>query len=287
MNIEFRLNGRALPGARTMFPLARRCLLFWAVCLILGWGAVGKSWSAETPVVTPPAKEKFEIYLLMGQSNMVGRDTRTLAEQVDNPQVLALNGDGQWVVAHEPMHVGGTGIGPGIPFALEMLKANPGVTIGLVPCAVGGTSLAHWVKGADLYEKAISRAKIAATAGVIKGVLWHQGEADTGYEKKAQVYEAHLAQMFKDLRADLGVPGLPIVVGQLGEFLTTEKYPYVDTIRAALKHLPSVVPGVGYADSAGLGHKGDHLHFSADAQNAMGARYAHAMLELQKPPVTR
>lgn len=232
-----------------------------------------------------PNRESFHIYLLMGQSNMVGRDTRTLAAQVDNPRVLALNAEGRWVVARDPIHarVGRIepGAGPGIPFALEMLKADPNVTIGLVPCAVGGSPLRRWVKGADLYEQAVSRGRAAARDGRIKGVLWHQGEADTSKQENAEDYETRLAQMFRDLRQDLGLADLPIVVGQLGDFLTAEKYPYVEKVRGAIRHVPAVVPGVGYADSAGLGHKGDDLHFSADAERELGARFARAMRELQ------
>ena len=237
---------------------------------------------ATQVAVPPPARESFHVYLLMGQSNMVGRDTRPLASQVDNPRVLALDGEGRWVVAREPMHVGGTGIGPGIPFALEMLKADPKVVIGLVPCAVGGTPLRRWVKGGDLYERCVSRAKAAARDGHIKGVLWHQGESDTNKKENAETYETRLAQMFRDLRQDLGLPELPIVVGQLGEFLTPEKYPYVERVRGAIGHVPAVVQGVGYADSKGLGHKGDTLHFSAEAERELGARFARSMRELQR-----
>ena len=95
----------------------------------------------NSAAVKPPAKDKFHIYLLMGQSNMAGRDTRTLASQVDSPRVLALNAEGQWVVARDPLHPkqGRTepGMGPGIPFATEMIKTQPDITVGLVPCAVG------------------------------------------------------------------------------------------------------------------------------------------------------
>ena len=242
---------------------------------------------SEPRTVAPPDRDNFHVYLLMGQSNMVGRDTRTLASQVDSPRVLTLDGRGRWVLAREPMHVGGTGVGPGIPFALEMLKADPKITIGLVPCAVGGTPLRRWVKGADLYERAVSRAKTAAPAGVIKGVLWHQGESDTTELGNAETYETRLTQMFKDLRDDFNQPDLPIVVGQLGDFLTPEKYPYVEKVRRAIEHITAVVPGVGYADSRGLGHKGDDLHFSADAEQELGARFAVAMRELQRRRVSR
>lgn len=240
---------------------------------------------AAATVAPPAVKENFHIYLLMGQSNMVGRDTRTMDTQVENPHLLSLNGSDQWVVAKDPLHVQvgriAPGVGPGLSFAQEMLKANPNVTIGLVPCAVGGTLLKRWVKGGDLYEAAVKRAKIAAQTGVIEGVLWHQGESDSDSQKNAETYEARLTKMFQDLRADLGSPKLPIVVGQLGEFLTVEKHPYVNTVRAALDHIPALVPNIGEAVSTGLGHKGDELHFTAEAERTMGVRFAQAMQQLQ------
>lgn len=264
--------------------------LVWAILLLVSCvGAYSAPTATPAPVVvTPPAKEKFDIYLLMGQSNMQGRDTRTLASQVDNPHILALNADSRWVVARDPMFPPAgrikPGRGPGIPFAQAMLKADPNVTIGLVPCAVGGTPLRRWVAGADLYENAVRQAQIAEQYGVLKGVLWHQGESDTTTKQDADTYEARLTQMFQDLRQDLGQPTLPIVVGQLGEFLalTPQQYPYLDTVRAALQHLSTVLPHVGFADSAGLGDRGDKLHFSAEAQETFGGRYAKAMQELQK-----
>lgn len=234
-------------------------------------------------VVTPPGRQNFHIYLLMGQSNMVGRDTRSLASQVDNPRLLALNHDNQWAVARDPIHFDTKippGQGPGISCGLEMLQMDSGITIGLVPCAVGGTPLSRWVKGADLYEDCLTRAKLAGQAGSIDGVLWHQGEADTTTQANADSYETRLVHMFKDLRQDLGLPRLPIVVGQLGPFLDPAKYPYLETVTAAITHIPAVLPDAGYADSAGLQDRGDSLHFSADSQKLFGARYAAAMQQI-------
>jgi hypothetical protein len=248
--------------------------------------------SAAAPAVaTPPARASFHIYLLMGQSNMVGRDIRSLASQVDNPRVLSLNHDNQWLIAREPIHYDTqkpAGRGPGIPFAVEMLKplqnADSNATIGLVPCAVGGTPLSRWVKGADLYEVCMVRAKIAAQAGIITGMIWHQGEADTTDKQLADTYASRLTQMFTDLRADLNQPDLPIVVGQLGPFLDSAKYPFLDTVKSAIEHMPAALPHIGYADSAGLEDRGDQLHFSADSQKIFGARYARAMQGLATNP---
>jgi hypothetical protein len=163
--------------------------------------------------------------------------------------------------------------------ASHMTKA----TIGLVPCAVGGTPLRRWMKGGDLYSNAVERAHLAMKFGTLKGVLWHQGESDSGTRTNAESYGTRLAQMIKDLRADLGAPDLPVVVGQLGEFLYDrgpDKSPYARVVNDSLARLPEHVPHTACVMSKGLTHKGDVLHFNAASQREMGKRYAHEMLKL-------
>ncbi|GAA5130632.1 sialate O-acetylesterase [Luteolibacter yonseiensis] len=239
-----------------------------------------------TPVAPPVKKQEFHVYLLMGQSNMCGRDTRELAGQVDNPKVLALGPDGKWVVARDPMFPKAgriePGAGPGIPFASRMLAAGGKAGIGLVPCAVGGTKLERWVKGGDLYQNALSQARVAAKDGIISGVLWHQGESDSEKMETAGTYEARLKQMLTDLRADLKQPELPIVVGQIGDFMDEKKFPGAETVRKAIRRMPQLLEHVGYADSARLKDKGDKLHFDTDGSKQLGERFAKAMLELEK-----
>jgi len=208
-------------------------------------------------------KAKLHIYLLMGQSNMVGRDTTGLESQTTDPRIGYFDGK-NWIIAIEPMR-GGSGFGPGTFFAKAMLPMYPDGKIGLVPCAVGGTPLKRWVKGADLYEKALQKARLAAESGVIEGMLWHQGESDSNTPEDATTYEARLTQMFRDFRADLGQPDLPIVV-----------------VKAAQKNMPNDLPHVGFANSDGLTHRGDHLHFNAASQAEFGKRYAAEMQKLQQ-----
>jgi hypothetical protein len=262
----------------------RRILTILIACFSTGLA------NAQSTPATPPAKQNFHLYLLMGQSNMVGRDLKGMDLQQENPRVLSLDSEGKWVVAKDPLHskVGkiASGVGPGLSFATEMLKGetDPKITIGLIPCAVGGTPLKRWVKGGDLYEQAIARARAASEDGVIKGMIWHQGESDSNEQANADSYGTRLTGMIQDLRKDLGQPELPVVVGQLGEFLalTPQKHPHAATVQAAIKKIPDTVPHTAFADCAGLGHKGDKLHFSAEAAKELGTRFAHAMTGLQK-----
>jgi hypothetical protein len=228
------------------------------------------------------SKEKLHLYLLIGQSNMVGRDTRGLENQYTDSNIGCLDGSDHWVLAKEPLPPNGTGVGPGTSFAREMLKKDPSVKIGLIACPVGGSPLSRWVKGGDLYERAVKQAKIAMEQGELKGVLWHQGESDCNQQEQASTYESRLTGMMRDLRQDLGKADLPIVVGELGEFLQpTKGYPFAELIRSTQQKMPSLVPKVAFISSKGLVDKGDNLHFSSDSEMEFGRRYALAMIQLE------
>jgi hypothetical protein len=175
-------------------------------------------------------------------------------------------------------------VGPGLSFGKAMAEKEPGATIGLVSCAVGGTPLRRWQQGGDLYSNAVQRAKLAMKAGTLKGILWHQGESDSSASSYANSYGDRLAKMVQDIRADLDSPNLPFVAGQIGEFLYDrgpEHTPYARVVNEAIAKLPEKIPAAGCAPSRGLKEKGDVLHFDSASQRELGRRYAAAMFQVQ------
>jgi hypothetical protein len=187
-----------------------------------------------------------------------------------------------WQPAAHPLHFDKpsvAGVGLGLDFAKEMHRRSKAVTIGLVPCAFGGTRLDQWEPGDELYKNAVARAKAAARCGVLKGVLWHQGESDST-DELAPTYAARLADMLTKLRADLGDSDLPIVVGEVGRF---RKQPATLQLNAQLHKVAKLVPLVACASSADLTHNGDSTHFDAPALKEFGRRYAAKIIELQSP----
>lgn len=237
----------------------------------------------------PPTREKFKVYLLMGQSNMAGRGVPEKEDKTPHPRVLVFTQSNQWQVAVEPLTLGEKkktpGVGPGLAFAKVMADANPGVSIGLVPCAVGGTPLKRWVKGGTLYENTVARARSSEKLGVLSGVLWHQGEADSGSQTNAESYGDRLTKMIADIRADLNSPKLPFVVGQTGQFNYTrpgDPQPFARLVNETLSKIPDTVPNTGCALSKGLTSKPDLVHFDAASQRELGKRYAAEMLKLEK-----
>ena len=228
---------------------------------------------------TVPEKP-LELYLLIGQSNMAGRGIVEPQDQVVHPRVFTFNTNNAWVPATDPLHSDRptAGVGLGSAFGRLMAERDPAVRIGLIPCAVGGTPIIRWQKGADLYEAAVQRARLAAKDGRIVGVLWHQGEADSGQETTAAIYARQLDTMIRDLRADLSLPNLPVVVGQLGAFYTSD--PFQGTVNAALKDTPKRVPRTAWVSTEGLKDKGDKTHFDSAGYRELGRRYFQAMVPL-------
>lgn len=228
--------------------------------------------------MSPPMKN-VHLYLLMGQSNMSGCGTVEEEDKTAHPRVLRIDPGGQWIPAAEPLHfdVEARGVGPGFSFAKEMANADESVMVGLIPCAVGGSPLRMWQKGADYYNAAVARAREAMKAGSMKGVLWHQGESDLN-DNDAPTYAARFTQMVKDLRADLGVKNLPVVVGTLGDFIV-DFSPLTGFLNNALMNVPNEIHNTACALSTGLKNQ-DAVHFGAEAQRELGRRYAKEMTRL-------
>lgn len=252
------------------------------VTLVMGLFAAFQPARAEEKAAALPAKENFHIYLLIGQSNMAGRGKVDPENNKSHPRVLKLDKKGNWVPATDPLHFDKpkiAGVGPGSGFGPVIAEAYPDVTIGLIPAAVGGTPLSRWVKGGDLYERAVKLAKKNQKKGVIKGAIWHQGEGDSSNPKLYNTYQERLSGMIVDLRSDLNEPDLPIVVGELGEFF---QRPGAAKVNEALHGVAKTVPNTAVASSKGLKAKSDNVHFNAAAEKEFGQRYAEQMLKLQK-----
>jgi hypothetical protein len=253
-------------------------------------GTMASTAHAQTNVaahsVQLPVKEKLHLYLLMGQSNMAGRGQIGAEDKTPHPRALLFTLQNKWEPAVEPVthdKPGMLGVGPGLAFGKAMAASDPGATIGLVPCAFGGTPLKRWERTGDLYSNPVQRARLAMREGTLKGIIWHQGESDSDTATNANSYSDRLSRMIQDIRADLGTPDLPFVVGQIGEFLYDrgpEHSPYARVVNSALAVLPEKVPATACAPSKGLKDKGDVLHFDAASQREFGRRYAAEMLRL-------
>lgn len=251
-----------------------------------------------------------DLFLLGGQSNMQGGGVLRGLEPA-GPSVRLLGMERRWQQArdplhrlwrspdvvhhekwsdHDPSHVDAVieeslstdtphvGAGLGIAFANEYVSLT-NVPVGLVPAAYGGSSLADWHpdhpagEGACLYSGMVRMAQTAG--GKVAGLLWHQGEAETGSEDTVAAYRDATRAVFDRLRKDLDQPDLPVYVAQIG-FFPIIRTPEADDrwTRVRLAQLDGEALGAqGVAATLDL-TLSDPIHLDATSQQRLGRRFA-------------
>lgn len=132
--------------------------------------------------------------------------------------ILRLSAKLHWETAREPLHADidtkkACGVGPGMSFAnVVRERVAEGESVGLVPCAVGGTAIKEWARGEKLYENMVMRSKESLkSGGEIKALLWYQGESDATHQHDAEAYQRNMETLISNVREDLELPSLPII----------------------------------------------------------------------------
>ena len=243
----------------------------------------------------PEGATHLDLWLLCGQSNMKGRGFMP-EEPKNDPRIVMMHKvDGQWYRARHPLHLVGdaktfaghdnAGVGPGLAFAEVLAAQDRTVAIGLVPCAVGGSSIKLWQKGAKLYDEALRRAKLSLQAAApvkarLRGILWLQGEANANAQDRPQ-YAEQLRAMIASFRADLALPELPFIACTIGEMQPEPRLTDLKAMNEILLALPNSVPHSACVDARDLKtHIGDSVHFDTAAQEEIGRRFAAKFFEM-------
>ena len=260
---------------------------------------------ASTAGLQAKQDPNFHIYLCLGQSNMEGNAQVEPMDRQDVPERFRMMAcvdfqnperkQGEWYVAVPPLVREYTGLTPMDYFGRTMVENLPeNVRVGVVPVAIGGCKIEHLDKDYDPatlaseadwfrnfmkaydnapYARLLECARKAQEDGVIKGILLHQGESNTGdpqwWNKVRKVYD--------DLLSDLGMEpnSIPLLAG---EVVASEMGGVCGSMNSIISNVPEDFPTAHAVSSAGLPQKGDGLHFTAHAYRVLGTRYATEML---------
>ncbi len=256
--------------------------------------ALSSLWAqdAAQAVKTPEAareKGDFHIYLLIGGSNMTGKVTFAKADKKTESKIFVLDAKNEWnsaetIFKSQDKSEDIADIGMGIAFGKGMLQnLRNDVYIGIINCASADSDIKSWSKGSPLYEKAVERTKLAQKSGVLKGIVWHQGEADAK-STDLKAYGEATIRLINDLRNDLApemkVFPLPFVGGKL------YSYPFdkdTDVYREFNENLEKTYLDIdrhGLVETKGLKVKGSSTIFDNDSMIELGKRYAESMCYL-------
>ncbi|HEX7762736.1 MAG TPA: sialate O-acetylesterase, partial [Cellvibrio sp.] len=237
----------------------------------------------------------FHIYLMFGQSNMEGAAPIENQDRITNPRVKVMadlncsnlgRTYGNWYVASPPLNRCYSGLGPGDYFGKTMADGMPSsVTIGLVPAAVSGTPIELYQKSAPIgrnnqniptqfnggYAWLLDMARKAQQAGVIKGIIFHQGESDTSDPN----WKNQVKEIVTDLRRDLGIGDVPFLAGEL---LYADYGSCCHWHNTEVRKLPGLINNAHVVSAMGLPGM-DVYHFTSASYRELGRRYAQIMLD--------
>ena len=243
----------------------------------------------------------YDVYLVIGQSNMAGRGEMTEADKDVIPGVYILDDRDSIVPASAPLNIYSSvrkkkeiqGVNPAMSFC-RLVAEKTSRKILLVVNARGGTSIERWMKNykgtvrysakvdgperdgmliPSLYEEAVRRTRIAMRYGQLKGILWHQGESNSEEDASKQDL-SQLSTFVADLRNDLDAPDVPFVAGEIYEGYKNAVY-----FNRQIRKISRKIDNAYCVSSKGCTSKSDQLHFSRDGQILLGERYAAIILD--------
>lgn len=250
--------------------------------------------------------KNFYIFLCLGQSNMEGsarfepQDTTVdnrfqVMEALDCPNLKRTMG--KWYTAVPPLCRCYSGLTPADYFGRIMIaNLPPNIKVGVINVSVGGCRIElfnkdnyepylattqDWLKkivaeyGGNPYNRLVEIARLAQKDGVIKGVLLHQGESNTGDTTWPSKVKVVYDNLMKDL--NLEPSNVPLLAG---EVVNEDQQGICAKMNSIIATLPQTIPNTYIISSAGCPDGPDNLHFSAEGYRMLGMRYAEKMLSL-------
>lgn len=241
-----------------------------------------------------------DVWILAGQSNMQGVGfTKHTPKAID--EVRAYYMDERWAPAKEPVHNMwaakdrahllvknrtvlppknlAIGAGPGAAFGHKMFGYS-GIPQGLVPCALGGTSMNQWSpslkKEGDKSLYGAMYGRFLKQGARVAGILWYQGCSDAGIDA-CKVYASKMKNFVRSCRRDFKNKDLPFLMVQIGRVISAERNEeYWTRIRDEQNKLSDVFKKNFAVVAATDLELEDIIHITGKDHNILGRRLAYA-----------
>ncbi len=252
----------------------------------------------------------LHIYLCFGQSNMSGQGPLIAGDDSVDPRFKVLRAGnhsgqqvGEFYPGVPPLGHSASQLGPADFFGRKMIELVPeNVTVAVANIAIGGQSIdlfnkatsanyisqarnanEWWIQyldeyGGDPYQRIIEMGQVAKQEGVIKGILFHQGENDSHQSYWPQRVKETYESILKDL--DLDQNEVPFLIGELGHSdnggTLGSRNPGITSTANSITNA-HVIPSSGCEM---LVEESYTLHFTRAGYKVLGERYAQTMYNL-------
>ncbi|HDZ04283.1 MAG TPA: hypothetical protein ENH58_04475 [Maribacter sp.] len=242
-----------------------------------------KVWTHNFPKSTihvnlTPKNKNLWVFIMAGQSNMAGRGFVEPKDTIPSKRVFTINKNKEIILAKAPLNIyepSFKGLDCGLSFGKRLIEQIPdSISVLILPTAVGGSSINQWLgdsihRDVSLLSNFKDKVEFGKSMGILKGILWHQGESDANKNNFLE-YEDRLSELFTNFRAISGDLELPILLGELGAF---SKNKYFKSINNHIRNY-ALTNDLILIKTSDLIDKGDKLHFNSAGQRLMGQRFA-------------
>lgn len=214
---------------------------------------------------------------------------------VDFPKQQRIKGN--WYPAVPPLCRPASGLCPADYFGRAMASNLPAnIKVGIINVSVAGCKIelfdktdyqsyastaAPWMKNiikaydGNPYQYLVEMAKLAQKDGMIKGILLHQGESNSGDKEWPNKVKGVYDNLLQDL--NLKAQDVPLLAGEL---VSADQKGACARMNKIIDDLPKTIPTAHVISSTGCTSRPDHLHFTAAGYRELGKRYAETMLTL-------
>jgi len=241
-------------------------------------------------VLTSSVNAKEYIYILAGQSNMMGKGkiSKLPATYRKTPHNVKFYYQGRPRPLAQYAH-----FGPEIGFAHTIARAYPHDTHIIVKHVATGSSIEQWLPGSRLYKGLMRQLEYATrhaqeksvqdsqrSAAKVDAIIWMQGEQDARNKGKASRYEGHLKRFVSGLRTELSAPHSLFIMGQVSP--EDAAFSMTRLIQQAQDRLQHSLSRTTLIPTDDLGKLYDRVHYNAHGQLELGKRFAQAVIKQQQ-----
>lgn len=247
---------------------------------------------------------EIDVILFCGQSNMAafGADFAEVRRDVcdavtpywwsiqGRPSVAANTSRGHWQelqpldwpLAEAPGGIKHGRFGPEMGFVRSLRSRHSDGRFAVVKVQIGGSCLADWFPGAAFDPSGFARIQAEVPRALdslreqgcrprLAGLIWFQGEGDSGGEREAETYGVRFLEMFSSIRHVLGAGDLPCVLIQTHFPIQ----PFNEAVQMAQVELAARMPATRLVETKDL-NQVDGVHFDSQAILEIGRRAALA-----------
>ena len=215
--------------------------------------------------LTLSAEDKgAHLFILSGQSNMAGLKS----DKLFNPLVEEAFGKDNTIVVREAWSGRPIRVWYNVQKDRETGEAKGAMHL--------------YAKMMDAVKEAVGDRELATVT-----FIWMQGETDGG-EKKGDVYEASLKALIAEIKKDLKLETLNVVVGRICDYDKQHGInPHWAMVRDAQVKVGESAPNHAWVDTDDLNNKPDTegnarngLHYTGEGYKILGQRFAEKAIEL-------